>query len=183
MNPESKKILLDTARISIEHGLEFGTTMIIHAKDYPQELQKKQGTFVTLKIHHELRGCMGVLSPLRPIIEDVALNAYAAAFRDMRFSKLTQKEFLELSISLSILNPAKPIKFSSEQDLINKIRPGVDGLILEEGSQHATYLPSVWEGVSGPKEFLESLKVKAGLTKEYWSDTIEIKRYTTENIK
>ena len=72
--------------------------------------------------------------------------------------------------------------FTSQQDLLQQIRPGIDGLILTSGSHRGTFLPSVWESLATPEEFLSHLKLKAGLSASYWSDDIRIERYTTESF-
>ena len=66
---------------------------------------------------------------------------------------------------------------------MSKLRPGVDGLVLEERGQRGTFLPSVWESLPSPRQFLAQLKVKAGLPADYWSDSIKVERYTVEDIK
>jgi len=180
---KQKETLLDVAKKSIAHGLKENRPLKISAKDFEKELKEKRATFITLHIGDALRGCIGMLEAMRPLIEDVAENAYAAAFRDPRFRPLSNEELDQLKISISILSPSEPIKFSSEEDLISQIRPGVDGLILEEGMNRGTFLPSVWESVKTAKEFLQHLKMKAGLSPDYWSETIKMRRYTTEYVE
>lgn len=180
---DHQQILLDIAHQSIDYGLKHGVPLPIDLYDYETELTKKRATFVTLKYNNELRGCIGMLEAIRPLITDVSENAYSAAFRDNRFAPMTQKEAQDLSISISVLSPPEPILFISEKDLLKKIRPGVDGLILKDGYHRGTFLPSVWEQVDSPQEFLKHLKLKAGLPPNHWSDSIEIERYTAEYIK
>ena len=103
-------------------------------------------------------------------------------FKDPRFPPLKQSELKELEIHLSILSPSEPINFTSEEDLIAQIRPNIDGLILESGSRRGTFLPSVWQSIPTSEQFLNHLKQKAGLAKNYWSDQIKVYRYTTEMI-
>lgn len=180
---EHKKILLDVARKSIKRGLDQGRPLTIKIKDFDEELGELRATFVTIKIKGALRGCIGVLEAYRSLIDDVAENAFSAAFRDPRFGPLTEEEFEKLDISISILNPSEPMTFTSEEDLINQIRPGIDGLILEDGMYRGTFLPAVWESVKTAKEFLTHLKMKAGLSPAHWSDTLTVRRYTTEYIE
>lgn len=177
-----QSILLNTARDSIRHGLASDAPLGITLTDYPKELTQKRATFVTLKIKEKLRGCIGNLEPFRPLVEDVVANAFAAAFHDVRFPRLSPQEFDALTISISILHPPTEIAYKSEADLLAGIRPGVDGLVLQEGAHRATFLPSVWESLPSPKEFLHHLKLKAGLAPDYWSDTIRFKRYVTDVI-
>ncbi|MBF0106573.1 MAG: AmmeMemoRadiSam system protein A [Deltaproteobacteria bacterium] len=177
-----RQILLNVARQSIDHGLKKGRPSPVNVGDFDAELAEHRATFVTLKLNGELRGCIGMLEAVRPLVADVSDNAFAAAFKDGRFSPMTIGEFQKLSLSISILSPAEPVLFSSEQDLLTKIRPGVDGLILRDGYHRGTFLPSVWEQVGASKEFLFHLKIKAGLPGNYWSDSIKIERYTTESF-
>ena len=124
-----------------------------------------------------------MLEAVRPLARDVAENAFSAAFRDNRFPPLAADEFDDLELHISILSPPEPMTFRSEQDLIAQIRPEIDGLILEEGLRRGTFLPSVWESLPNPHQFLKHLKQKAGLPTEYWSDTIKVSRYTAEIVE
>lgn len=182
MSPQQKQILLDLAKNSIRHGLQTGKPLKIDPADFPPELLEPRATFVTLHLNHELRGCIGMLKAVRPLAEDIAENAFAAAFRDHRFPPLSADEFELLDIHLSILTPPEPIMFSSEEDLLAQLRCGIDGLIIEEGGRRGTFLPSVWETLPKPKQFLNHLKQKAGLPADYWSDDLRFYRYRTESI-
>lgn len=182
LNKEYRQRLLDLAKSSIQHGLQTGRPLKINLEDYPEELTELRATFVTLEINHQLRGCIGMLEAVRPLTEDIAENAFSAAFKDPRFPPLEARELDKLDIHLSILTPAEPLSFSSEQDLLSKMQPGIDGLILEEGPRRGTFLPSVWESLPEPKQFLRHLKQKAGLPPDYWSKSIRIYRYQAEII-
>lgn len=183
VNPVQKQILLQLARDSISNGLKRGKPLSVQVDDYEADLQQARACFVTLHKDGQLRGCIGNLEALRPLVKDVSENAYAAAFRDPRFNPLSDNEFNQLSISISILTPTTDMSFDSEQDLIKQIKPHVDGLILQEGPRRGTFLPTVWEQLPEPKQFLQHLKLKAGLTTDYWSDTIRISRYQTESFE
>jgi len=176
---EEQKILLEIAEQSIEHGLSQGNSLPIQTTQYPESLQALRATFVTLKKHGELRGCIGTLNAIRPLVNDIAHNAYAAAFEDPRFPPLQRSEKDILEISISILSTPAPLIVESEQALIEQLRPGVDGLILEDAYHRGTFLPSVWESLPDPQQFLTQLKLKAGLATDYWSDSIKVKKYTT----
>ena len=182
LSPQQKHILHDIAYHSIEYALDNDNPLTINLSDYDEHLQKKAATFVTLKINDALRGCIGILTPIRPLIEDVAHNAHSAAFNDHRFSPLKPKELVHLSIHISVLNTPTNITFDSEEDLIKQLQPGEDGIIIEENTSRATFLPSVWESINNKKEFLQHLKQKANLPKDYWSDTIKVKRYSVESF-
>jgi AmmeMemoRadiSam system protein A len=135
-----------------------------------------------LYVDEKLRGCIGTIEARKPLVEDVASNARGAAFRDTRFSALTWTEYERLDIHISVLSQPEPLQFSSEEELLAQLRPRVDGLIIEEGYHRGTFLPSVWEQLPTPHEFLQNLKHKAGLAPDYWSSRIRVRRYTTESI-
>lgn len=177
-----RETLLEIARHSVAFGLQHGEAAPVTVADYSPALQEIKATFVTLKIDHELRGCIGTLEAHRPLVEDVAENAYAAAFRDPRFPKLTPNEYRQLHYHISILSTPEPMHFTNEQDLLTQLRPGVDGLVLEDGYYRGTFLPQVWESLPAPEEFLRHLKRKAGMSSDYWSKTMKVQRYTVEEI-
>lgn len=182
-NSEDRKVLLGWAKASIQHGLETGRPIPPNLSGLPTKLTEQRATFVTLEKNQQLRGCIGMLQATRPLVEDIANNAFSSAFKDPRFPALEKQELEYLDIHISILSPSEPLNFSSEQDLLAQLRPGIDGLILEEGSKRGTFLPTVWESLSEPEKFLAYLKQKAGLAEDYWSDTLKIQRYTTEMIE
>lgn len=125
---------------------------------------------------------MGALEASRPLVSDVAHNAHAAAFRDPRFPPLPEAELAQLEIHLSILSPLEPLPVVDESDLLRQLRPGIDGLVLRDRSHQGTFLPSVWESLTEPAEFVRQLKHKAGLPAHDWSDDWEVLRYTVESI-
>lgn len=174
--------MLDVALASIKHGLEKGTALKVKPKEYPEALREDRGTFVTLQKGGELRGCIGALEAFQPLIKDVAEHAWAAAFQDPRFPQLETFELDDLDIHISVLSPSEPMEFSSEEDLLEQIRPGEDGLIMQDGSRQGTFLPSVWEQLPDKRQFLDHLKVKAGLSPRHWSDSLKMWRYTTESF-
>ncbi|MCX7097568.1 MAG: AmmeMemoRadiSam system protein A [Methylococcales bacterium] len=182
LTKDQQQRLLTLARSSIAEGLKTGRPLQVDLADYPAELTALRATFVTLLKQNQLRGCIGMLEATRPLAEDIATNAFLAAFKDPRFEPLADGELGELEIHLSLLTPAEPVSFTSEQDLISQLQPGIDGLILAEGHRRGTFLPSVWEQLPQPKQFLQHLKQKAGLAPNYWSDTIKAYRYQTEII-
>ncbi len=179
---DERQCLLRVAARSILHGLEHGRPLEPDPAEYPESLHAERATFVTLHRYGALRGCIGMLEAIRPLVVDVAHNAYSAAFRDPRFPPLTGGELSGLEIHLSVLSPAERMRFDSEADLLGQIRPGVDGLILEDHGRRGTFLPSVWEQLATPALFFEHLRHKAGLPGGYWSDTLRVSRYTTESF-
>ena len=153
----ARQTLLRVARDSIEHGLQQGQALAVHACDFTPELQAIRASFVTLNRKGLLRGCIGHLEAAIPLVEDVAENAFAAAFRDPRFPPLSLSERADLEIHISVLTPPEPLAFCSEADLLLKIRPGIDGLILQDGQAKGTFLPSVWDSLPKSEDFLRHL--------------------------
>jgi len=182
ISQEDQQTLLQVARHSIAYTLEHGDQIQLNVEDYPEALRQPRATFVTLHLNGELRGCIGTLEAHQPLVLDVAQNAYSAAFSDPRFMPVIATEAEQLEIHISILNPAQEMHFSSQRDLIGQLRPGVDGLILQEGPRRGTFLPSVWEQLPRPEEFLAHLKLKAGLPPDYWSPELRVWRYTTTSF-
>ena len=175
-----RALLLQIARQSIEHGLRYGVPLNVDTRQFDQRLTDNGACFVTLHQDGQLRGCIGSLEARRPLIEDVAENAFAAAFRDPRFKPLQHDELIDLCIDISLIHPPQSLPVSSEQQLLKELQPAIDGLILEDGRHRGTFLPSVWESLPEPAEFIRQLKRKAGLPVDYWSDTLKVWRYTTE---
>lgn len=176
-----KQILLQLARDAIRSPLEGEKNFNIDLDRFPKQLKKQRATFVTLNIAGKLRGCIGSLQAHRPLVLDVAHNAQAAAFQDPRFNNLSHAEYQQVEIHISILSQPSPLPVSSLQELAAKLRPGTDGLIIKEGKSQATYLPSVWEQLSDPVQFITELRRKAGLDPQGWQDT-EVLTYTTEEF-
>lgn len=180
---EEKQLLLKTAADAIKYGIEYDKILPLNLEIYPKKLLEPGACFVTLEIDGELRGCIGSLEAYQPLIEDVAHNAFAAAFNDPRFDAVTRNEYKLLSIHISILSKPQPMHFTSEGDLLTQLRPHIDGLVLSDKGHRGTFLPVVWEQLPEPKIFLQHLKMKAGLSQDYWSNTIKVERYTAEMIE
>ncbi len=175
--------LLVIAKKAILHSLEHSSASLnIEHPDDPMLLEQG-AVFVTLNKSEQLRGCIGTLIPHRSLYLDTAHNAVASAKSDPRFPPVTQNELTQLSVAISVLTPSQTMTFNDEADLLKQIRPGIDGLILEEGGHRGTFLPSVWDQLPTVDQFWAHLKVKAGLPANYWSDSIKVSRYTTEYIK
>jgi uncharacterized protein len=175
-----RRMLREVARRSIDHGLSQGRALPVDPYQHDPELQQLGATFVTLKQAGILRGCIGTLEAERPLVTDVACNAFNAGFRDPRFSPLAVYEVEELELHISLLSPPEVIPARDEADLLAQLRPGIDGLILVEGRRRGTFLPAVWEQLPEPIDFLAHLKRKAGLPPHHWSPTLQVERYTVE---
>lgn len=171
------------AKQSIEYGLTHGCPLPIDLDTLSEILTVPRATFVTIEKNGQLRGCIGMLEAQRPLAQDIAANSYAAAFADPRFPPVSVDELIELDIHLSILSPPEAMHCRSEAELLQLLRPDIDGLILDDGGLHrATFLPSVWESLPNPIDFIHHLKYKAGLPMDYWSDNLQAYRYTTESF-
>ena len=172
-------LIKELCRLSIKSRLQQ-----MHEKvNYPLVLDEPGACFVTLETEGTLRGCIGSIIAYRSLIEDLLANAQKAAFSDPRFKPVTNEEFEKLDIAVSILSSPKAIKFENEEDLLNQLEPDIDGLIIKDGKYQAVFLPSVWEQLPDKKEFLNALKLKAGLPAEHFSKTFEAYRFATVYIK
>ena len=181
-NETERKTLLHIARASIETGLREKRPLSVNPQDFPANLQASGAAFVTLSKTGQLRGCIGHLEATQPLVQDVAENAFAAAFRDPRFPPVREEELPRIRIEISVLSPATPLHVHSEEEVLAQLVPGQDGLILEDRGARGTFLPSVWESLPEPRDFLRQLKRKAGLPEDHWSDHLRISRYHTESF-
>jgi len=182
LNDQHRQILKSVAMDSVQRGLTEHTPLIVDLAAAPPELTASKASFVTLKINNNLRGCIGTLEAHRPLIEDVAYNAYAAAFKDPRFPALSANEFSQLQYHISVLSVPEAMHIEDEEDLYHQLRPGQDGIVLMDGQHRSTFLPSVWESLTSPKSFIQQLKLKAGLDTNYWSENIHFERYEVEEF-
>jgi AmmeMemoRadiSam system protein A len=167
LTAEEGRYLLTLARATIANvvGAKSSTTLA----DPPPRLNAPGAAFVTLRTRHgDLRGCIGSLEARRPLVEDVRENAIAAALRDPRFSPVKAAELNDLVIEVSVLTAPEPLDFDGPDDLIHKLRPNIDGVLIERGWNRATFLPQVWEQLPSPEEFLGNLCYKAGLPPNAW---------------
>ncbi len=178
-----RSALIEVARASISHGLSHHEPLKVDPADYDGVLAQAGASFVTLKIEGQLRGCIGRMTSDRPLVCSVAHNAYAAAFEDPRFGPLIEAEFARINVHISVLTKPKAMTFDGEDDLLRQLRPGVDGLVLESGRCRGTFLPAVWQTLPEPRQFLNQLKVKAGLHPDAWPDDAKVMRYTCESIQ
>lgn len=170
------------AQQSIVYGVGHSRPLPVDPLEFSPLLRAPAATFVTLRRAAQLRGCVGSLDVERPLIADVAHNAFAAAFHDPRFPPVADHELEELTLSISVLSPTERIVGSSRAAIEAQIRPGVDGIVLTVAALRATLLPSMWDRVSDAGMFLDLLLHKAQLPRDYWSEELEFWRYTTETI-
>lgn len=175
----SRDVLLQVARGSITTGLD-GKVYALDAVD--AALREPRATFVTLHRQGQLRGCIGTLEPVRPLLQDVSHNARAAAFHDPRFAPVVTTELTDLIIEISVLSPPQAMSVDSRIMLIQNLKPDRQGLILQDGTRRATFLPAVWESLPDPDDFLDQLLHKAGLPPGHWSDSLRFFTYETESF-
>lgn len=160
---EEDRLLLRVAHDAVVHGLETGRPPLLELERFPPPLRAPGASFVTLRIAGRLRGCLGTLEAERALVLDVAENAVGSALRDPRFPPMARVELAALSIELSLLGPLEPLAVGSEEELLARLRPGIDGLVIEEEGRRATFLPAVWSELPEPQAFLAALRRKAGL--------------------
>lgn len=177
-----RQLLRDVAFAAIEFGLAHRREMPVAETDFLTTLQAERASFVTLRNAGELLGCIGTLRPHRPLVCDVAHNAYHAAFSDPRFAPLTEQELPGLELHISVLSSLEPLHVRSEDDLIARLRCGIDGVLIEDGDHAATFLPAMWPRLGDARNFLRTLKEKAHLPPDHWSATLRVFRYTAEEL-
>jgi AmmeMemoRadiSam system protein A len=181
LNLEEKRICVELARASIKYFFEEEHKYSLSSEEVsklPKKLLEKKACFVTLMIHGDLRGCIGHLNAIQPLYKDIIENAFSAAFSDPRFDALTEDEFSLAEIEVSILTDPLPLEYKDTSDLLNKIIPKKDGLIISKGFRSATFLPSVWEEIASKEEFLSHLCLKAGLAPTEWQKgELSVQRY------
>ncbi|MEA1954205.1 MAG: AmmeMemoRadiSam system protein A [Campylobacterota bacterium] len=177
-------IQLAKAAIAVSLGIEDNFDLAQARSHYPQ-LNQQGAVFVTLTQapNEQLRGCIGSLTAYRPLYKDIIANAQAAALSDPRFKPLSIQEFNKIHIEVSLLSAAKPIEYRDIEDLKNQIKPQIDGVILQLGKHHATYLPSVWEQLPTFETFFASLCLKANLSKACLKEHPSIQTYQATKYK
>ncbi|HIG40549.1 MAG: AmmeMemoRadiSam system protein B [bacterium] len=173
--------ILKIARQAILHSLQGKGNFQLNLDLFPDPLKVDGASFITLNLQGHLRGCIGSLEAHRSLILDIANNAQAAAFKDPRFKPLSLQEYHAMELHVSILSPPELLPVNSREELLAIIRPGKDGIIIEESGRRATYLPSVWDQLPDPDRFISELRSKAGLDASQWG-RCQVFRYTTEEF-
>lgn len=182
LSPAQRSELISLARTSIEASLDSGEPAPYDAQPLHADLTRPGASFVTLRVRDDLRGCCGTIEATRPLHVDVWNNAWASAFADPRFPALTPPEWDETGIEISVLSEPQPCDVRSEAELIEVLRPGIDGVILQSGARRSTFLPAVWEQLPEPRQFIRHLKLKAGWPAEFWPADMQVWLYTTESF-
>ena len=168
LTPEERSVLLKQARLALAQGVSGAPLKPLHLEDFPPKLREPGVTFVTLTINGQLRGCVGALEAYQPLIEDVREHTISAALRDFRFSPVLPDELAAIEIEISRLTAPQLFAYRNAEDLLAKLRPGIDGVVLSDGLRRATFLPQVWEKLPEPELFLEHLCQKMGAPANLW---------------
>ena len=185
-NPESlslgeRNLALKLARQALEEWVHTNSLSKLELDRIPLRLRQIGATFVTLTINEQLRGCVGALEATLPLAEDVRQHAVAAACQDYRFSPVQIDELPLISIEVSCLTPLIKVDYESSNDLIKKLRPEIDGVVLKDGARRATFLPQVWVKIPDPKLFLDLLCEKLGAPAQYWRQkNLDVYTYQVE---
>lgn len=184
LSPEERALLLSYARATIASAARGEPPPSLDAVELSPRLTSPGAAFVTLHTRDgALRGCIGSLIAHRPLIEDVQANALAAAFKDPRFPPVTTRELPDLCIEISVLSSPQPLQYDGPDDLLDKLRPGIDGVVIEKGPHRATFLPQVWEQLPDAREFLMHLCYKAGLPVDAWQHAnLRVSTYQVEEF-
>ncbi len=165
---EEQKALLRMAREAMERAVRGEKLAPLDLSNLPTHLCEQGASFVTLTVHGQLRGCIGALEAYQPLAEDVRDHAVAAALEDPRFPPVREDELSRIQVEVSRLTRPVPLEYKDANDLLSKLRPHVDGVILRDGFRRATFLPQVWEKIPEPSEFLDNLCYKMGGSRDHW---------------
>lgn len=178
-----KQTLLRLARQALESGVHGRNLPPIEEASLTPALRAEGASFVTLTERGSLRGCIGALEPYQPLADDVREHAIAAALQDYRFHPVQPGELAGIEIEVSRLTVPVPLEYMDASDLLSKLHPGVDGVILRDGFRRATFLPQVWEKIADPAEFLENLCYKMGAAPDTWrKKKLEVLIYHVEEF-
>ena len=178
-----RQTLLRLAREAITNAVSGKQPSSIDLESLSPAMREDGASFVTLTINNQLRGCIGALEAYQPLAEDVREHAVAAAFEDPRFPPLSKGELSRIRIEVSRLTRPQPLEYLSSEDLVKKLRPHVDGVILKDDFHRGTFLPQVWEKIPDLEEFLDQLCMKMGLKNNAWRDTkLQVYIYQVEEF-
>ena len=173
LSAEHRGTLLQIAYDSVVHGVDCGGPLPLDPEEFDAPLREVRATFVTLKKGGRLRGCIGVTSPVRPLVVDVSHNAHSSSTRDPRFSPVRSEELDDLTISISILTVPERLEVDTRDGLLDALDVGTDGLIIRHGERRAAFLPVMWEQLPDPKEFLACLEDKGRRCVGRWHGGME----------
>ncbi|MBV8512216.1 MAG: AmmeMemoRadiSam system protein B [Xanthobacteraceae bacterium] len=177
-----RRMLVDAAYATLRHIAAKGRPPELNLLSFPPALRAQRATFVTIELGGQLRGCVGTVAPVAPLIADVVANTHKAALQDHRFNPMSAQEISQATISISILSHLRCQPFVSDADLLDRLRPGVDGLMIRQADHRALFLPKVWSDLPSPPDFLGRLKQKAGLPNVPLAGTASAFRFTAETF-
>ncbi len=184
LTAEERKTLLDLARATLQRGVRGEELPKIDLESLPPILRAPGASFITLTVRGDLRGCIGALEPYQPLAWDVREHALAAALEDPRFPPVGPDEVDRIEIEISRLTFPNPLEYRDAEDLLAKLRPNVDGVILRDGFRRATFLPQVWEKIPGKAEFLSNLCAKMGAPPDAWRRKhLDVQTYQVEEFR
>lgn len=184
LSNREKSTLLELARQSIECAVHHKPLPRINLEEFSPKLRENGASFVTLTIHGDLRGCIGALEAYQPLVQDVCEHAAAAAMEDYRFPPLTAIEFTFIEIEISRLTQPQPLIYQQPLDLLDRLQPGVDGVILRDGLRRSTFLPQVWEKLPNTGDFLTHLCQKMGVPGNHWQrKMLQVFTYKVEEFR
>ncbi len=183
MKDDERSLLLKIARQALIDGVNGRALPSLELDQLSPRLRELGASFVTLTCKDQLRGCVGSIEPLQPLAEDVRHQAIAAALQDYRFPPVSADELPGIHISISVLTKPVLLEYKSPEDLLSKLRPGIDGVILKHGLQRATFLPQVWEKIPDVELFLSMLCQKMGAPSNLWRiKHLQVLTYQVEEI-
>jgi AmmeMemoRadiSam system protein A len=183
LNEDERRLLLQIARQALEASVCGQSLPPLDWDSLPERFREMGATFVTLTRQGQLRGCIGTLEAHLPLAEDVCVHTQAAALEDYRFLQVTPEELPDIMIEISRLTSPQPLAYEGPDDLISKLRPGIDGVVLRDGFRRATFLPQVWEKIPDPDLFLSHLCQKMGVTPTAWhKKKLEVFTYQVEEF-
>ena len=184
LTTEEKQTLLRLARQALELGVRGEKLPPLDWSLFSPRLKEEGASFVTLTVNGDLRGCIGALEARQPLAEDVREHAIEAALQDYRFRPVQTAELGRIRIEVSWLTAPVRLDYASPEDLLKKLRPHVDGVILRDGSRRATFLPQVWEKLPDPADFLDNLCYKMGASPDLWRRKhIDVSIYQVEEFQ
>jgi len=180
---EEKQFLLHLARQVLERAVRREKLPPLELESLSACLQAEGASFVTLTKGGELRGCVGALEPYQPLAEDVREHTVAAALEDFRFPPVQPDELSQIEVEVSRLTRPVPLTYDGPEDLLAKLQPGLDGVVLRDGFRRATFLPQVWDKIPDKVDFLDQLCWKMGAEPDLWRrKKLEVLIYRVEEF-
>ena len=180
---EDRKILLRLARTCMEKSIKQLPKDELNIDILSPVLRQNGASFVTLTKRGQLRGCIGTLEAYQPLVLDVCDHAVAAALEDYRFPPVSEDEINKIEIEISYLTSPEKLEYSDSNDLLEKLHPFKDGVVLRDGSRRATFLPQVWEHLPDSEEFLSHLCSKMNAAPDLWKKKhLDISVYLVESF-